>query len=181
MKLGSDPFFFLFTLNKYFKIQIWREGSHPIRDGDCGLELTKVPVVPQASSSTFSKCPYCPAPDADAAVMRWEDRATGDTPASPSFSDPHSLGEGWRGRRQREPSLPRRQENVPRSSFTESAEQRWRPATLEVALHWMGLDLFLHLHPSPPSCPRRGLLASTLCLHRGDPDPDLRCAEGLGL
>ena len=41
------------------------------------------------------------------------------------------------------------------------------------------MGLFLHLHPSPPSCPRRELLSSTRALHRGDPDP--RRAQGLGL
>lgn len=141
---------------------LWRRLRFRTNQGSCSSSSLLFHIL---------QVPHCPAPDADAAVMRCEDRATGDTPASPSLSHPHSLGEGWRGRRQREPSLPRRQENVLWSSFTESTEQRWRPATLEVALHSMGLDLFLHLHPSPPSCPRRGLLASTLCLHRGDPRP----------
>lgn len=48
---------------------------------------------------------------------------------------------GWGGE-EGEPSLPRWRENVLRSSFTESAEQRWVRATREVALHLMGLDLF---------------------------------------
>lgn len=47
---------------------------------------------------------------------------------------------GWRGE-EGDPSLPRRRENVLRSSFTESAEQHWVPATRKVALHLMGLDL----------------------------------------
>lgn len=33
-----------------------------VRDGDCGLELTEVPLVPQAASSTFSKGPPRPGP-----------------------------------------------------------------------------------------------------------------------
>lgn len=66
-----------------------------------------------------------------------------------------------------------------RSSFTESAGQRWLPATREIQLHLTGLDLFLHFHPSPPSYYGQRLLSSTFLLHCGDPDP--RCAGQLRL
>lgn len=37
------------------------KGIQTIRDGGCGLELTKVPLVPQSSSSsTFTMCPASP-------------------------------------------------------------------------------------------------------------------------
>lgn len=100
-------------------------------------------------------------------------------PPRPAPPRPAALGAGRRGlrrgRRPREPSLPG-QENVLSTSFTDSAEQRGRPAPLEGALRSAGLDLLLHLPPCPPRCPRRGLLPSTLCPHRGDPEP--RRAEG---
>lgn len=157
-----------------------------VRDGDCGLELTEVPLVPQAASSTFSKGPPRPGPQARAPLRRSEDGATGDTPARPLRPRPAPRPPGAPGPagascggRRREPSPPPRRKNVLASSFTESAERRRLPATLEVAPRPMGLDSVLHLHPSPPSCPPRGLLPSAPPLHRGDPGP--RRAHGLGL
>lgn len=96
MKLGSVPLFiFFFNLSKYFKIQIWREGkgSKTIHDGDCGLELTKVPLVPQVSPSTFSKCSSLPGAQMQVLLRcgpKTEQQET--RPPPRSLSDPHSLG-----------------------------------------------------------------------------------------
>lgn len=164
-----------------------RKGSKTIRDGGCGLELTKVPqFTPQASSPTLSKSPNPGVPGADEAVMRSEEGATGVTHASwlplrPSFS--RWVGEGRRkpprGRRAWRAIPPRRQENVLSSSFTESAEQRWAPATWGAALHFTGLGLFFASSSLSFQLPQGGLLSSTPPLHRRSPDPGR--AEGLGL
>lgn len=129
------------------------KGSKTIRDRGCGLELTKVPLVPQSSHSTLSMCP--PPRGSLAQMVLWCGLKTEQQESHPprrSLSDQLSLGGlgragescGWGGD----------EENPPKATGKRAQEfiHRKRRAALaachpEVALHLMGLDLFLHLHP----------------------------------